>query len=63
MELEYDPTAIPITSSALKDLKVTKTFKDNQGPITSLCFSDTGDLCVTSAQDESLNVYDCKEGK
>ncbi|KAI9499599.1 WD repeat domain 82-like protein [Zychaea mexicana] len=54
---------IPISTTLLKDFKATKTFKDNQKPITSICFNDTGDLCVTSAQDESLNVYDCKDGE
>ncbi|KAG0355201.1 member of Set1p complex, histone methyl transferase [Gamsiella multidivaricata] len=44
-------------------LKVSKIFKDNTQIITSLDFDDTGSKCVTSAQDESLHVYDCVTGK
>ena len=54
---------IPVSASLLTDLKPAKTFKDNQGPITSLCFDDKGELCVTAAQDESLHVYDCRDGQ
>ena len=54
---------IPVSTSVLIDFKPAKTFKDNQGPITSLCFDDKGDLCVTAAQDESLHVYDCRDGQ
>ncbi|CAO3569198.1 unnamed protein product [Mortierella alpina] len=57
------PAPIVLTPALLGSLKVAKIFKDNTQIITSLDFDDTGGKCVTSAQDESLHVYDCVTGK
>ncbi|KAF9206328.1 member of Set1p complex, histone methyl transferase [Haplosporangium sp. Z 27] len=57
------PPPIVLTPALLGSLKVSKIFKDNTQIITSLDFDDTGAKCVTSAQDESLHVYDCITGK
>lgn len=54
---------VVLTPTLLSALKVSKIFKDNTQIITSLDFDDTGSKCVTSAQDESLHVYDCVTGK
>ena len=58
-------TAPPVvlTPALLGSLKVSKIFQDNTQIITSLDFDDSGTKCVTSAQDESLHVYDCVTGK
>ncbi|ORZ23931.1 WD40-repeat-containing domain protein [Absidia repens] len=56
-----DPLAL--TPPVLSSFQITKSFNTNQASLTSLSFDDTGDLCITSAQDDSLNVYDCKEGR
>ncbi|KAG0288173.1 WD repeat-containing protein 82 [Dissophora globulifera] len=55
--------ALVLTAALLSSLKVAKIFKDNSQIITSLDFDDSGTKCVTSAQDESLHVYDCITGK
>ncbi|KAF9370644.1 member of Set1p complex, histone methyl transferase [Mortierella sp. AD011] len=57
------PPPVVLTPALLGSLKVSKIFKDNTQIITSLDFDDTGAKCVTSAQDESLHVYDCVTGK
>jgi COMPASS component SWD2 len=57
------PAPVVLTPALLSALKVAKIFKDNTQIITSLDFDDTGTKCVTSAQDESLHVYDCVTGK
>ncbi|KFH65959.1 hypothetical protein MVEG_08061 [Podila verticillata NRRL 6337] len=57
------PAPVVLTPALLGSLKVSKIFKDNTQIITSLDFDDTGTKCVTSAQDESLHVYDCVTGK
>ena len=31
--------------------------------ITSLDFDDTGELCLVARDDETLQIYNCKEGK
>ncbi|KAF9579658.1 WD repeat-containing protein 82 [Lunasporangiospora selenospora] len=56
-------TPIQLTPALLGSLKVAKIFKDNTQIITSLDFDDSGTKCITSAQDESLHVYDCVTGK
>ncbi|KAI8338355.1 putative WD-repeat protein [Chlamydoabsidia padenii] len=53
---------LPLTPTLLSSFKITKSFSVNRRPLTSLSFDDTGELCVTSAEDESLKVYDCKDG-
>ena len=57
------PAPVVLTPALLGSLKVSKIFKDNTQIITSLDFDDSGTKCVTSAQDESLHVYDCVTGK
>ncbi|KAF9430495.1 member of Set1p complex, histone methyl transferase [Podila epigama] len=57
------PAPVVLTPALLESLKVSKIFKDNTQIITSLDFDDAGTKCVTSAQDESLHVYDCVTGK
>ncbi|KAF9909082.1 member of Set1p complex, histone methyl transferase [Linnemannia zychae] len=57
------PPPVVLTPALLESLKVSKIFKDNTQIITSIHFDDTGSKCVTSAQDESLHVYDCYTGK
>ncbi|KAF9928067.1 member of Set1p complex, histone methyl transferase [Linnemannia zychae] len=57
------PPPVVLTPALLESLKVSKIFKDNTQLITSIHFDDTGSKCVTSAQDESLHVYDCFTGK
>lgn len=61
MEFEYD--GVELTPAHMSGLKPTRVFKENQLPIASICFDDPGELCVISAEDESLNVYDCRNGK
>ncbi|KAF9431897.1 member of Set1p complex, histone methyl transferase [Entomortierella beljakovae] len=57
------PPPVVLTPSLLGSLKVSKIFKDNTHIITSLDFDDSGTKCVTSAQDESIHIYDCVTGK
>ncbi|KAF9101004.1 member of Set1p complex, histone methyl transferase [Mortierella sp. GBA35] len=57
------PPPVVLTPALLESLKVSKIFKDNTQIITSIHFDDSGSKCVTSAQDESLHVYDCNTGK
>ncbi|CAO3593913.1 unnamed protein product [Absidia cylindrospora] len=56
-----DPLAL--TPPVLSSFQITRSFDTSQASLTSLSFDDTGDLCVTLAQDDSLHVYNCKEGR
>lgn len=43
-------------------LKTARVFKDNTQQINSIDFSPNGELCVTSGNDELINVYNCVDG-
>jgi hypothetical protein len=52
-----------VTRDLLMGLKMTKSFPESERPVSSLSFDDTGEFCVTAGEDDSLNVYNCREGK
>ncbi|KAK9767082.1 WD repeat-containing protein 82 [Basidiobolus ranarum] len=54
---------IPITSAGLSTLRISKSFQENESPVTSIDFDDYGEFCITAAADESLHLYDCRQGK
>ncbi|OZJ03794.1 hypothetical protein BZG36_03002 [Bifiguratus adelaidae] len=54
---------VVLTPPILSSFRITKIFKENINSITSLCYDDTGEICVTAAKDESLRVYDCRSGQ
>ncbi|KAI8097277.1 WD40-repeat-containing domain protein [Halteromyces radiatus] len=53
---------IPLTSTLLSTFKVTKAFGPNRRHLTSLSYDDTGEFCITAAEDESLKLYNCRDG-
>ncbi|ORX55158.1 WD repeat protein 82, partial [Hesseltinella vesiculosa] len=57
-----DPQHLPINANLLSEFKPSKIFKDPKVAMTSLSFDDSGQFCATSAQDESIRVYDCTNG-
>ncbi|OBZ81408.1 WD repeat-containing protein 82 [Choanephora cucurbitarum] len=54
---------IELSRDILSNLKASKVFAESSKPLNSISFSDTGEYCVTAGQDDSLNIYNCKEGK
>ncbi|KAI8074963.1 WD40-repeat-containing domain protein [Gongronella butleri] len=53
---------ISITANVLSDLRPAKVFKEKPAVLSSLSFDDTGELCITSSQNELMRVYDCVNG-
>lgn len=53
----------PLTNNVLNSMAVGKIFRDNSKHITSMDFDAKGDFCLTASQDESLHLYDCKQGR
>lgn len=51
-----------LSRDLLSTIRVSKIFQDSDGPITSLSFNDSGVTCLTTAEDDSLRVYDALEG-
>ncbi|KAI9197436.1 WD40-repeat-containing domain protein [Polychytrium aggregatum] len=56
-------TAEPLTSLTMSAMALSKVFKDNTGKITSLDFDSSGEYLLTSSEDESVRIYDVKQGK
>lgn len=52
-----------LNEQVLSSLQVSKLFKHNARPITSISYDDTGTLLVTASQDEMLRTYSCTTGK
>ena len=51
-----------ITETSIKSLCVAKMFKENQEHISSLDFNSTGELLISSSDDDSITLYDCQAG-
>lgn len=59
------PSSLTFSTEVVKAFKPSKLFnyhKDRK-QITSIDFDDTGEYCITSAEDESIQLYDVKLGK
>ncbi|CAG8740347.1 19210_t:CDS:1, partial [Cetraspora pellucida] len=54
---------VTLTVDHLLKLKAAKNFYENSQPITSLDFDDTGEFCVTASADDSINLYNCLQGR
>jgi len=52
-----------LTNSTLNSMSVGKIFRDCSKHITSIDFDAKGEFCVTASQDESIHLYDCKQGR
>lgn len=53
---------VELSRELLVGSKVAKVFPESDKPMSSISFNDTGEYCVTAGDDDSLNVYNCKEG-
>jgi COMPASS component SWD2 len=56
-------TNMKLTEQVLKSFKVAKVFRENSSIINSLDFWPTGETLISSSEDDSLVIYDCKDGK
>eukprot|EP00123_Amoebidium_parasiticum_P000787 comp11689_c0_seq1/m.6232 comp11689_c0_seq1/g.6232 ORF comp11689_c0_seq1/g.6232 comp11689_c0_seq1/m.6232 type:complete len:328 (-) comp11689_c0_seq1:128-1111(-) len=54
---------IVLGSEVLLSFKPAKNFKDFQGRINSMAFSNDGNLLVVASDDDTIRVYDCNEGR
>ncbi|RIB02580.1 WD40-repeat-containing domain protein [Gigaspora rosea] len=54
---------VTLTVDHLLKLKAAKNFYENSQPITSLDFDNTGEFCVTASADDSINLYNCLQGR
>lgn len=49
--------------SSFKPAKVFKEFVQPDCQVTALDYDDRGELCVTAADDETIQLYNCRSGK
>ncbi|CAL8135815.1 unnamed protein product [Orchesella dallaii] len=61
MDLDED-RGLKMCEDSVKKMKVTKIFRENTDIITSMNFSQSGDLLITSAEDDQIVIYDCEKG-
>lgn len=54
---------IELTKENLASSRVAKLFQERETVYSSLSFHDAGEYCVTAGEDDSLTVYNCREGK
>lgn len=59
----FDMEETRLTEDIIKGFVQLVNFKEPQGPVTSLSFSDDGELCVTTSLDQTLNIYNCVTGE
>lgn len=52
-----------LTPPVQQSFQLAKSFGQNNGPVNSMDYNDTGDLLVTASDDDSINLYDCKAGR
>ncbi|KFD64546.1 hypothetical protein M514_23260 [Trichuris suis] len=52
-----------IDAGSLNDLTLLKITKESAGRINSVCFSSDGSCLISSAEDDTLTVYDCRTGQ
>ncbi|RKO95298.1 WD40 repeat-like protein, partial [Caulochytrium protostelioides] len=59
------PTAptVTLTRQVVSDFQIAKIFNENgKRPINAIDFDATGELCVTTADDDTIRLYDCQTG-
>lgn len=55
--------AKPLSSHLLGTFQIAKVFNEHQKGVSSLDFDATGEFVVSTSEDESIRVYNCKEGR
>jgi len=59
-----EPTkTVRLNANLIESMAMAKVFKDNTDRINSLDFYKDGEFLITSSDDESVNLYNCTEGK
>ncbi len=57
-----DERGIKLDSATIRKLRVAKVFRENKGRINSMNFNQSGDLLISSAEDDQIVIYDCEKG-
>ncbi|XP_065839169.1 WD repeat-containing protein 82-like isoform X2 [Oscarella lobularis] len=55
--------SMKLTENVVKSFKLAKVFRENSAPINAFDYWPNGDSLITSSNDDSIVIYDCKDGK
>lgn len=58
--------ALPLSLSLVDSFKPAKVFHEFVQPdcqVTSVDYDDRGELCITAANDETIQLYNCRTGR
>ncbi|ODM90377.1 WD repeat-containing protein 82 [Orchesella cincta] len=61
MELDED-RGLQMSDDTVRKMRVTKIYRENTDRINSMHFSQSGDLLISSAEDDQIVIYDCEKG-
>ncbi len=51
-----------LVDGVIRRFRVAKVFRENTDRINSMCFAPSGDLLISSAEDDQIVIYDCEKG-
>lgn len=51
-----------LVDHVVRSFRVAKLFRDNTEKINNIDFSPSGDLLITSSDDDQIVIYDCEKG-
>ena len=52
-----------ITDSVLRSFRVARTYQENSGKVNCVDYSPDGESAISSSDDDSIVLYDIREGK
>lgn len=61
-DLVDDDRGVKMETDTVKKFRVAKVFRENTDRINSMNFSPSGDLLISSAEDDQIVIYDCEKG-
>jgi COMPASS component SWD2 len=53
---------IKMVDGVVRSFRVAKLFRENTDRINHMDFSTTGDMLISSAEDDQIVIYDCEKG-
>lgn len=57
-----EDAGIKMVDKVVKSFRVAKLFRENTDRINHMDFSASGDLLISSAEDDQIVIYDCEKG-
>lgn len=62
MDERIEERGMKLVDGVIRKFRVAKIFRENTDRINSMCFAPSGDLLISSAEDDQIVIYDCEKG-